>query len=389
MKEHLDYKECIAICIRKAIRLAVHILWIFPIKKNRIMFQSHDKGQGYNCSPKYICEYLKKTYPDKYEYIWAFSEPDKFRNIPGIIPVRLYSIKWLYYCMTSHIIVSNVALPVFIPKRNKQFMVETWHGHAYKKLGLSVSGVSKRRKWSRRIAAESIDLFLNSSEDFKRTVIDDSFRYKGEVLDCGMPRNDILLNQELREAAAKEVRREFELAEYVVLFAPTFRKDGKGESCKNLMPYEDVIKALKERTGKSVSFLVRSHHWDRGMEIKGANIIDVSDYPDIQELYCASDMLITDYSSCMWDFALLSRPCLLYVPDWEQYKNEDRGFYFPLEDWPGIICHNKEEMIEAIKTLDEDKCAQIAKKHLDNSGSCESGLATEQVCERIVQYIDN
>lgn len=384
----MNCKDFISIYIRKAIRMILHIYWIFPIKHNRIMFQSHDKGMGYNCSPKYICEYLKTNYPNEYEIVWAFREPQKFKDVPGIIPVKFYSLKCLYYCMTSHILVSNVVLPSFIPKRKKQFMIETWHGHAYKRLGLSVDGVTAKQKWNRLVQSKSIDLFINSSDDFKRTVIDDSFRYTGDVLSCGMPRNDILLDPKLRKTVSEDVRKKLKLAEYVILFAPTFRKNGKGESAKNIMPYDDVIEALKKRTGKSVSFLVRSHHWDKGSEIKGTHIVDVSEYPDIQELYCAADMLITDYSSCMWDFALLHRPCILYVPDWEQYKNEDRGFYFPLEDWPGIICHNKKELIDTVENLDDDRCAQIAERHLSNSGSCESGSATRQVCGKINELME-
>lgn len=388
-KERLAVKDSIVMYVYKTLRMAIRIFWIFPIKRNRILFQSHDKGQGYNCNPKYICECLKKEYPDEFEIIWAFAEPGKFKNIAGIIPVKLYSIKWLYYCMTAHIIMSNVNLQSFIPKRKKQLMIETWHGHPYKRVGLSIAGIGKRQIWSRRIASKNIDLFVSCSKHFEKFLIEDSYRYSGKILKCGQPRNDILLDQKLREETAGRVRRKLKLDGYVVLFAPTFRKNGRGESAKNIMPYKEVIEALERRMGKKVYFLVHSHHWDRKDSVNVRNVIDVSDYPDIQELYCASDMLITDYSSCMWDFALLYRPCLLYVPDWEEYKNEDRGIYGSLEDWPGLLCYDKEELIEAVNTLDNENCAQIARRYFQISGCYESGTASSQVCKWIKEMKEN
>ena len=115
-----------------------------------------------------------------------------------------------------------------------------------------------------------------------------------------------------------------------------------------------------------------------------ASTVDVTDYPDMQELLCAADMLITDYSSCMWDFALLERPCLLYVPDLQQYVDA-RGFFTPIEDWPGLVCETADALYEAARTLDEAHCAQKAREHLQKLGSYESGHAAEQAAERILQ----
>lgn len=386
MKESA-WKEYVRIAIRRILRMGLRVMWVFPVKKNRILFQSHDRGQGYSCSPKYVCEYLKKHYPDKYELVWAFQEPEKYQDIAGILPVKLYSLRWLYYFATAKVFVMNVGIRSFMPKRNNQFLVETWHGHPYKRIGFSRTDMTKSKTWARMQTTKAIGLFVGSSEVCTEIVIKDSFHYSGEIMKCGMPRNDILLDPLWREKTAETVKAKLKLTGYVVLFAPTFRNDGAGISAKEMMPYQHVIAALQKRTGNKVTFLVRSHHWDKGTRIEGSDLIDVSDYPDIQELYCAADMMITDYSSCMWDYALLKRPCLLYMPDLEEYCENDRGFYFPIEKMPGLICRNEKELLQTIATFDESECAKIAEKHLRENGSWESGTASRQVSERIVSII--
>lgn len=115
--------------------------------------------------------------------------------------------------------------------------------------------------------------------------------------------------------------------------------------------------------------------------------VNVSDYPDMQELICCSDLLITDYSSTMWDFALLGRPCYLFVPDRKEYEKE-RGFYTPMEEWPGIVCNNAEELLGKIRELDFEYSRKIAEQYLKKAGSYEKGHAAEMLAHIIVKHIE-
>lgn len=381
-------RDILYICKIQSARFVLMLCWIFPVKRNRIMFWSMRRGAYYTCGPKYICEYLKKHYSGKYELVWGFEKPEMFNSISDIICLKYGSVKWIYYYITAKVIITDVNLPTYIPKRRQQFIVQTWHGHPYKLLGRARNDMTLRDDWGRKKNINAIDLYVSSSRVFEKIVIKDSYQYQGEIINCGMPRNDILLQSSWRDSTAKEVRERLNLADYVILYAPTFRKEGKGESAIATMPYHEVIDAFKKRTGKTVSFLVRSHYWDKNVKINNNEIVDVSTYPDIQELYCAANVLITDYSSCMWDFSLLGRPCLLYVPDLEEYRDRDRGFYFPIDKWPGIACHDKKDLLHEIENLDEDRSKRIAEKYLQESGSYEQGTAAKQVCDRIIRFID-
>ena len=112
------------------------------------------------------------------------------------------------------------------------------------------------------------------------------------------------------------------------------------------------------------------------------NIVDVSDYPDMQELLCAADILITDYSSSMWDYSFTYKPCFIYANDLDQYKIE-RDFHTPVNEWPFTIAISNEELAENILEFDQDKYIEKIKKHHHDLGSFEDGHATEKVAKLI------
>ena len=145
-----------------------------------------------------------------------------------------------------------------------------------------------------------------------------------------------------------------------------------------------VINSLESRYHRDVVVLFRKHHALK-IDNRIENVIDVSDYPDMQELLCAADILISDYSSTIWDFSLTKKPCFLYCPDLDYYINEDRGTYTPIETWPGILCRTNEELEQAIQTFDEVEYVKKVEKHHRDMGSYESGTACEQVCKRIAE----
>lgn len=361
-------------------------LFFLPIKKNRILFTAGD-GWRYDCNPRAISEYLAKSGADV-ELLWGFFRPGKYRDMPGIRAVRIFSPAWLYFSATASVIVTNAAVHRAQPKRKGQLIVETWHGGgAYK--GEGTGDRSGDRGAERRIRDEyvrKIDLFASSSRAFTENTIRREFGYAGEVLPCGMPRNDLFFDETQRTAAAKKVRALYDLTGFVALYAPTFRgKFWLGCSLEDTFPYEKVLTALRQRFGGPVTMLRRAHPGGRMVGGVAPGVIDVSDYPDMQELLLAADLLITDYSSSIWDYALLGRPCLLYVPDMESYIAQ-RGICSPITEWPGIACGDERALLDALATLNARDCAMKAEQHLKALGSYETGTATAQICERILRH---
>ena len=364
----------------------LQLLFFLPIRKDRVLVAAFN-GLGYCCNPKYISEYLAEH--SEVELIWGFRHPKKYARVPNIKAVRYRSARWFYYSATAAVVLSNVGFSRMQPKRKGQLLIDSWHGGgAYKRVG-SGSHLGQNRMSQRdlRQSVNKIDLFISSSEKFSEYAIRGDHGYEGEILPCGMPRNDLFFDAGRRNAAAHRARSALGLRGPVALYAPTFRgRISLGYRTDFSFPYERVLSALRARFGDEVTLLKRAH--PGGIMVDGAHrsVVDVTDYPDMQELLCAADILITDYSSSIWDYALLGRPCLLYGPDLEEYTAE-RGLCTPVEEWPGIVCRSDAELEAAIRSFDARECAQRAERHLRALGSYETGTATEQVCERILRHV--
>ena len=111
-----------------------------------------------------------------------------------------------------------------------------------------------------------------------------------------------------------------------------------------------------------------------------------TDYPDMQDLLKCADVLLTDYSSCMWDFSLMHKPCFLYARDISEYRGE-RDFYTPIEDWPFPLASNNDELAQVIADFDEDAYHAAVDRHHEELGSTESGTAARQCAERIAAFL--
>lgn len=376
-------KRSVAACLLAFLRL----FYFLPVNGRRI-FCSASGGEQYAGNVKCVSEYLQDHYGGRVELVWGFKRPGAFKDIPGIKPVRYYSPAWFYHALTAAVIITDVANARAYPKRKQQFFLDTWHGGgAYKRVGYIGTQCTDAERRSAEKSVRKIDLCLSSSRLFTQYMLHGDLGFTEEILNCGMPRNDIFFSARRREQAAKKVRQALGLEGFVALYAPTYR----GETCWNYQidyhfPYQDVLAALQERTGGPVTLLKRAHVGCTMADSSPAEVPDVSDWPDMEELLCAADMLITDYSSSIWDYALMGKPCLLYVKDLEAYVRE-RGICTPVERWPGVMCRSDEELVRAIRTLDEDACREKAREHLRQYGSYETGTATEQVCKRIMTHI--
>ena len=388
-------KDKLQLIVTAVIRNISKLFWIFPVKHNRIAMVSH-AGTQYSCNPKYISLYLQNNYFHKFDIIFGLRNPQKWSGQEEHF-VKMPSFKFFYYFCTAKVIVSNGGMPTYIPKRKKQYVINTWHGGgAYKtnRPNIEEKIVSKPRTYMNLYKTKCTDLVLSSCKSFTTFAIPEIvFQYTGEVMPCGMPRNDIIYQgkyEQIRDKVCASLG--INTDREIILYAPTFRGtfDSTKVQSKNVFEIKlnlnQFLYTIQNKFKKRPLLLIRSHYaMNMSSHLKSADIIDVSDYPDTQELLCSTDILISDYSSTIWDFSLTKKPCFLYCPDIDYYMNDDRGTYTPIETWPGILCRTNDELEQAILDFDEAAYIKKVEKHHADLGSYENGTACEQVCKRIAE----
>lgn len=350
--------------------------FFFPIRKKRIFFSSFN-GKNMSCNPKYIYKNLANLYPDAFEFIWVAEKNKKEKSVRF---VKFNSFLYFYYYITSQVIIDNIFFRTFIPKRKNQTRIATWHGGgAYKKDGADYYDNYFERKII-NLMSNDVDVFLSSCIKFTECVACSRKIAKDKFLACGMPRNDFLVNQpsvNIKESIKKTIN--LDTNSNIVLYAPTWR--GYIENnCYNI-DVEKILDTLEIKTKKKWIFLYRMHPL-LGKHISYEKGIDMGNYPDMQELLYISDVLITDYSSCMWDFSLTYKPCFIYAVDAGKYK-EDRDFYTPMSQWPFPIAQNSQELAEKILCFNDIMYRKNIVKHHEALGSYERGVACDIVCEKI------
>lgn len=370
--------------IAPKLRNILKLLSLGYFHKRRIVFFSYF-GKQYSCNPKYISEYMQKHYPD-YEIVWAFKQPQLFKYLEkrNIKTVKYLYPRFLRICLTSKFIVTNSEIPAWFPIMKRQVYINTWHGGgAYKRVGAAYQKETPGKQIRAEIAREMPCIYVSSSKAFTDLTIHQSFHHYGTILSCGMPRNDMLVRQD-RPQLISRIRAHYHLPQdaHILLYAPTYR-DSKTAS-EYLFDCSAVKKSLTERFGGNWYFLFRMHYFVMDQLKDKAEYIDASAYPDMQELLYASDILITDYSSSMWDFALTGKPCFLYATDLKFYDME-RGFYSDIHTWPFPLAENTGELEHCIKSFDSEKYSTDVKKHFTDLGSYETGHACEYICEFITK----
>lgn len=354
---------------------------LYPVQKNKIVFICYN-GKNYSCNPKYIAEEIMSQELD-YDLVWLLRDmreyvPDRIRKVP------FDSKKALYELATAKVIITNTKNDLRVFKKKKQYIIHTWHSSFEpKKLEKEAEDKLPKRyiKESKKNSKQT-DLFLSNSammtEYYRR-----AFWCESEIMECGYPRNDVLFNWDRN--IPKQVRKELGLLENskIILYAPTFRDDGSRDAFA--IDCCGILDALKT-TGDEWFLLVRMHPsilvLPKGMFPYGEHILDATSYPDMQKLLLASDILITDYSSTVYEFAVLKKPSYIYASDIEAYQKM-RGlndFYFNM---PYPICRTNEELLKQLRKYTPDSGAASAKVFLKTFGGVDQGDAAKQVVERI------
>lgn len=377
-------------CIKRIIHFILHIFWIFPIKKNRILLLN-ELAFKYGDNLKYLNEFIKNNYKDKYEVIFPlydFTEAvtENFKY------VKPFSFKYFRYILTSSVIITNAGGVSYLPIRKKQLVINTWHGGGpYKKTGNSVY----QNKWfikELQMTRKNTSYILSSCEYFSKYEAPGMLFDKDSIISCGMPRNDIFYNKQLSIRA--KVFGKYGLDETVklILFAPTFRNDlenftGTKEYHVSDIDYHKLITDIEKKFGGKWKLAIRLHPKLKGVKIDVSDALNLTNYPDMQELLYAADLVITDYSSLMWDFSLTMKPCFIYADDLDEYE-KTRGFYMPSKQWPYPIARNNEDLFKNIVDFNLEEYKKNVSKHHLESGSFEKGNACFTTMKLIEEHIN-
>lgn len=372
-------------------RICMRMLYIFPVKKNRILFSVHE-GKRYNCNPKYIFEALYEEHGDIYEYVWCISDPKDIPDQYKVKCVKFMSLRHLFYLATSCVIISNIGIEPFVPKRKNRIFINTTHGGGAYKKGLVYTTFLPRlhrvymaqlRDWR----ASATDYVISGCRIYSELLSKEMNIDKAKFLSVGMPRNDIFFQPEKHAAIRKRICQLYNINEnqMLILYAPTYRGHWRTSSCIDLHFDPDRIsKAVQQRFGKPAVVLYRSHLIDRHQTLDC--IIDVSNYPDMQELLVATDILISDYSSLIWDYSFTYKPGFLYTPDLSDYLR-DTDLHYPIDKWQYPHAESMEELCREVLNYDKPTAIARIQKHHDDLESYETGNATKSVCKIIHNYI--
>lgn len=370
--------------IIKLLRVCLRFFYIFPVNKKIFLFSSYE-GRQYSDNPKYFYLYLKEKYGDNFKYIWVLNKKEA-----ELKTVKFLSLKHIYYLMTAKYIISNLGIEPFIPKRKTQIFINTWHGSgAYKCQTLNEKLLKDKYTVNcRDYRAKNTNYYLSGCRKYSE-VSSESWNVDiSKFIPIGTTRNDIFFSNNIEKIRLRVFEDLGISPEYgYILYAPTFRGNSFRNQDKFLIKlnFIELIKVFEKRFNKKFKVLYREHiGFCKDINLESKNlVIDVSSYPDMQELMVISDALITDYSSSMWDFSLLNRPGFLYVPDIDDYSSK-RDFYFPIETWPFQYSKTQEDLFKQVENYDEEKALLKIKEHHNNMGIYEKGIACESL-EKILR----
>ena len=391
-KETGRIRQSINVCLSILQWIPKHIIMsslrcaamLFPVDRNKVFF-SNFSGKRYGDSPKYISEALHESNPEV-TIVWQQKRGYHLDFPDYVRVVTIPSFRSIYELTTSGIWVDSHLKSLYVKKRKGQFFLNTWHGGlGFKRIENDVSNPEKTlEKWKALRTAKMVDIFLSNSR-WIEDIYQSAFGYHGKVARTGFPKNDFLLGDV--SSAGDKVREQYGLqGRYVILYAPTFRDVPVKEQFA-IDPGE-IMRTAEQSVGKGrkAVFLVRFHPVIQSAArffSFSQDVINVTDYPDSQELIAAADCVISDYSSIVFDAAFLKKPVFLFTPDYEQYA-EEIGFYIGLDEYPFSYGSDTESVCANILRYDHNEYLRKVQSFMEKVELTETGNATEEAV-RIIQ----
>ena len=372
---------------------------LFPVDRNIVVFESNI-GRNYSGNPKAIYEKMVKLGLDrKYRIYWILEDV----NLEVLGPARKIkkdSFRFYYIMAVSGLWVSDSRFPRYIVKRKKCTYIQTWHGTPLKKLGLDMDDVymagGKNVEYYKEQFVKNAGTwdYLISQNYYSTQIFKRAFDFKREFLEIGYPRNDVLFEKNNRESIEK-LKKELKLPQdkKIILYAPTWRDNEFYDVGKYRFNPSLDFEQLRKELSEEYILIVKYHYlimdqvdWT---EYKGFIYAFDMSY-DISTLYLVSDILMTDYSSVMFDYSILKRPMVFYCYDLESYRKDLRGFYFDfIQAAPGPIIEESSVLVEYLKEFDVDKYEKEYKEKYDRFSKEYNHLDDGMASGRVVELIES
>ncbi|MEG0410535.1 MAG: CDP-glycerol glycerophosphotransferase family protein [Erysipelotrichaceae bacterium] len=330
------------------------------VNKNMVLFLSFH-GRGFSDNPRALYEYMQAhTQYKNYDCIWALK--DTSLSVAGAKVIRYNGPLYFYYLAKSKYWIVNCKLPDHILKKEDQIYLQTWHGTPLKKLAhdieVSDDTTFYRSKMNKQEMQATYDKdvakynYMISPNAFCTKVFQSAFHINKErLIETGYPRNDYLSNHNVEDEMKVKKQYHLPLDKKIILYAPTWR-----DNCYNNKGYTFELavdfKKWQEVLGDEYIVIFKPHylivnHFDEN-EVKDF-VYQMPANIDINQLYVIADLLITDYSSVFFDYAILNRPMLFYMYDIDTYALDLRGFYFDIHKvLPGKIVTSQDELLNEI-----------------------------------------
>lgn len=339
--------------------------YITPRKDKTMLFCSFG-GRKFDDSPKAIYEEVcsRKEFID-WDLIWVFINPDEF-DIPRGHKIKIDTISFFYALLTSRVWISNSGMDRGIGlKSPKNLRVETWHGTPLKKIcgeeNQNSFGTSPE-KYKGKLDGDTIRC---SQSNYDREIFARIFHAEiSSILLSDLPRNDGLFKYRSEDIISIKNHLEIPLDKKVILYTPTYREYLINDDHQTYIAPPINLDKWKQRLSDDYVLLIRAHYAvSAALNIHDNDFIkDVSSYHTLNDLYIISDMMISDYSSTYFDYAILNRPMLCFAYDRDEYETK-RGLYLNLDTTlPCEIDYTEDSLLDRIANIDFKEASERTKK---------------------------
>ena len=380
----LKYNKVAYAVYYRVMSFCMNVLKLFIKTDDKLILFNSFAGRKYDDSPKAIFEEMRKDPRFKgYRLVWAFHQPEKFQ-VDGAEKIKTDGMHYFRTALAARVWVTNSSVERGLHFKGKNtFYLNTWHGSPIKKMGSDIAADNQ----SFGTKSENLVDIMNTQSYFEADIFSRCFGIpRDHFIEVGLPRNDALANYTTEER--EQIRRKLGLQDgkKVILYCPTFREYEKDENLGVVLVPPMNLKKWEAELGDKYVLLFRAHYEvSKVMEVQENEFVrNVTDYPALNDLMIASDILISDYSSIFFDYAIMDKVMLHFTYDFDKYE-EKRGMYFDIRDYLSGA-DSEDSIIAVLRNIDTrkeiDKTVAFRNKYMNFYGE-----ASKKTVDCIAEHV--